>query len=630
MPPKLIRLSTLTRSQSREQGLDFTWSRQLGGSVEITTKEIEQDSQAGQHEDPADKLSNTSVAIEIEVEVSSTDGSRRGEAEDQGSHSSLEWDNNPDIRNPLLSTDDDILRRYDIDSILGSEASEDCLGVGHCPDLYPQKSWSISVNRLDRLDPLEVSPERRPRKSSSTPNLLNIAAEVHSEDTSREVSLVNNVFEMDQDQYDLRCEEFDDMIVEIEDGLEEFTSVEVRSHHSHEDVAEKLNDTKTRYDDLKKGLRNFYKEFGKKDHPEWFNEWEAKLKNVLAKYKARDTAVWDKVEEIKEQERLRAVPKPVDKSTDSEITDAVSREKDAVVGRAQSRRKYLLNAMKDLRDEVKKAAKTETLKDFNIVKFLKESRKWVDEAKHIDRNMLELEELVVLYPLPSDQKDELENMHQSMKKDLKQIVGDLEAEDLSRNLYTLSQSSSKDSIPYPVFRAKPDDDVHKFLAEFKDALVRNQIPTKDQVKILRTSSLKNFALEVVHKDVSEIEEAYKILLKQFGNADQVFASKFKIFMSECERKWPEIGVNPKEVYQKMTKLITQLDDLQKLVDNKSVDKGELFNSNNVKRLFTIVPTEITIKVYEKIDDERLKRKSRPSRNVLRSTKRLLSRNFGQN
>ena len=65
MPPKLIRLSTLTRSQSREQGLDFTWSRQLGGSVEITTKEIEQDSQAGQHEDPADKLSNTSVAIEI-------------------------------------------------------------------------------------------------------------------------------------------------------------------------------------------------------------------------------------------------------------------------------------------------------------------------------------------------------------------------------------------------------------------------------------------------------------------------------------------------------------------------------------------------------------------------------------
>ena len=173
---------------------------------------------------------------------------------------------------------------------------------------------------------------------------------------------------------------------------------------------------------------------------------------------------------------------------------------------------------------------------------------------------------------------------------------------MNRKLYTLSQTSSKDSIPYPVFRAKPDEDMHKFLAEFKDALIRNQIPKKDQVKILRMSSLKNFALEVVHKDITDIDEAYKILLKQFGNSDQVFASKLKIFLNECERKWPEISTNPKELYQKMTRLISQLDDLQKLVDDKSVDKGELFNTHNVKRLFSIVPTEITLRVYEKIDE----------------------------
>ena len=173
------------------------------------------------------------------------------------------------------------------------------------------------------------------------------------------------------------------------------------------------------------------------------------------------------------------------------------------------------------------------LEDFEVIRFLKESRKWISEAKDIDKKVLELEELVILYPLPSDQKEELDDCHQALNRDLKKITNDLETEDSRRKLYTLSQSSSKDAIPYPVFKSKADEDVHKFLAEFKEALVRNQIPKKDHVKLLQ-SSLKNFALEIVNKDITEIEDAYKILIKQFGNADQVFTSKYKVFLNECE------------------------------------------------------------------------------------------------
>ena len=77
------------------------------------------------------------------------------------------------------------------------------------------------------------------------------------------------------------------------------------------------------------------------------------------------------------------------------------------------------------------------------------------------------------------------------------------------------------------------------LKEFKEALVRNQIPVKDQVKILR-KNLKNFALEIVHKDVTAVNEAYKLLVKHFGNSEQIW---FKVFLNECEKRWPSQDQN---------------------------------------------------------------------------------------
>ena len=175
----------------------------------------------------------------------------------------------------------------------------------------------------------------------------------------------------------------------------------------------------------------------------------------------------------------------------------------------------------------------------------------------------------------------------------------MEEEDKRRKLYTLAQSNSKDAIPYPMFKSKQDEDIHKFIMDFKDALVRNQIPRKDQVKILR-GSLRNFALEIVHKDIDDVDKAYEILANQFGNSDQVFTSKYRIFLSECEQKWPSLETKPKEVFQKTTKLVSHLEELEKLVTAKSVDKGELYNASNVKKLFGVMPAIIKDKALEKV------------------------------
>ena len=152
------------------------------------------------------------------------------------------------------------------------------------------------------------------------------------------------------------------------------------------------------------------------------------------------------------------------------------------------------------------------------MRFLTESRKWKEEIKEVEIKVLELKELVIVYPLPPPKSDELNKLYETTSQTLKTIIGELEQEDRSRMLYTLVKSNSKDSIPYPIFKSKPHEDVHVFIDEFKDTLVRNQIPKKDHVKILRVY-LQNFALEIVQESITDIDEAYQILLDQFGSSD---------------------------------------------------------------------------------------------------------------
>ena len=48
--------------------------------------------------------------------------------------------------------------------------------------------------------------------------------------------------------------------------------------------------------------------------------------------------------------------------------------------------------------------------------------------------------------------------------------------------------------------------------------------------------LRGLALVIVHKDLTDIEEAYKLLTRQFGSTDQIWAAKYKVFLQECEKK----------------------------------------------------------------------------------------------
>ena len=59
--------------------------------------------------------------------------------------------------------------------------------------------------------------------------------------------------------------------------------------------------------------------------------------------------------------------------------------------------------------------------------------------------------------------------------------------------------------------------------------MRKRVSAVDQARILR-SNLKRFALDIVHKDIIDIEVAYTLLIRQYGGTDRVWAAKYKLFV----------------------------------------------------------------------------------------------------
>lgn len=671
MPPKALKFKTFTRSRSREQGLEFEWSRELGGSVQVRTRRLE-----GTSDDPYElvdqgaRITETSPVsevdrVEVEVEVSSDESSQ--ETSSEGSESNqpeevaqLVWDNGDQIEQPILDPEQSILRRHRLDSLFGSGNLEAEL---NCDLHYPHqgRSWSVSVNRLDLVNQGDISPERRPRTStSSSLPALQVIAEVHAQagvvgdeeqrqdqvaEDPEDIQVVQvegqqhrqeqvvqpevagveeqqqgqpeevgglqegqaqvpeaphevapqavpaapqealpaaEVLGMDETAYRTRSKQLDRKIKDIEDAIKDFTVEDVHDHDT--DVATPLGDVKTRFEAFRTEVRDFCDEIDEEAHGDWTESWQQKLDTLHGKYKQNDRQVRAKLKQLKDAKEESVQSHSTSRNTS--FDDLASIE-----NKTRVKRKHLLLEMKDLAEAVKEAGSIPKLNDFDVVKYLKMSRKWQQELKEINKKIGDLEEITVNHPLPSVEQEELENVHAALKGDVKAAVRMLETEDETRQLYTLNQTSSKEAVPYPVFKGRPDEDIHKFIRDFKDAAVRNQIPRKDQVKILRRS-LKNFALELIKEELSDIDEAYAILKDRFGNSDQIFLAKFDIFFRECEKKWPSIDSNPKELYQKTAKLVDQIKDLEKLIDEGSVDRGELYHRDNTKKLYHIMPQEI--------------------------------------
>ena len=313
MPPK-EKLST--RRQAREAGLTLSWSRELGEGVAVDQQVVDH-----QQQEVAQQLPQVSGA-EDQTTIQQEAGKNSSEEEQ-------EWDHTADLSSPLKD-DSDLL-----DLSIGSVDSESTLRAT-LPDLNLERSWSVSVNRLE-ADTLEnITPERLPPRSrlfgesgseSSTPetpprletvpeepddfeseeNLetvqerraeidrvlerLELLAELPGViDVDIEEPVVNLVAKMDEDAYKTRSRVFKDKLRELEHAIKDFTVEDVVDIEADHHTAP-LEEANTKFNTFRQGLWNFYDEFDRDEHSEWEEEWEGKLDALHLKLKVNEREV---------------------------------------------------------------------------------------------------------------------------------------------------------------------------------------------------------------------------------------------------------------------------------------------------------------------------------------------------
>ena len=163
MSPKLDEKKIGTRTTTKNAGVSFSWNKKLGDKTIVESGPLDAEEERLNSEarnleaveiieaaGGEDHDANGVHVADIETEVSDTE---RTTSEEE-TNDNLNWDHVADSDSPLK--DEHEL----LDISIGS--FQDCDSIPPCVD--PTRTWSTSVNRLDRLDPDDITPERRPRR----------------------------------------------------------------------------------------------------------------------------------------------------------------------------------------------------------------------------------------------------------------------------------------------------------------------------------------------------------------------------------------------------------------------------------------------------------------------------------
>ena len=346
---------------------------------------------------------------------------------------------------------------------------------------FSSTQWSTAINRINSS--LILSPRFRLYGTSES-----IREEEIIDTEQPGVDGVGLVTIMDEEAYAKRAAEFKKLFRDVEDSILDFTEEDVFDQNI-DTCDDSLNQIKNKFITLRSSLRDFYEEFDSNAHPQREQEWEDKLNALATKYKKNERDVKAKIQQLK-REAAQALTNNADNTT----ANGLSRHNSggdgltdtALVAKSEIERLDILSCLNELHSQIGAVGVCAELEDFEVVKYLKLASSWKTELKVLDKRYVELQKSVVLHPFSPEIKQELHNLHKQVKDELSVVATELENEDSTRRLYTYSKTNSRDPVPYPLFRAKDDEDVHKFIKEFKEALVRNQVALKDQTKILRT------------------------------------------------------------------------------------------------------------------------------------------------
>lgn len=175
-------------------------------------------------------------------------------------------------------------------------------------------------------------------------------------------------------------------------------------------------------------------------------------------------------------------------------------------------------------------------------------------------------------------------------------IDQVKEEDSNRCLYSLAKSKTA-TVKLPVFAGTQAEDFSKFRREVEKGMKINRVRKYDQVSKLR-ECLRLDAKELIPSTMDDIEEAWKILDKRYGDPSRVMAAR--------KQKLRDLGKLPpcgkdheslKNQVQWLIKLETTLNDIIELASSNLDMEYEAYNG---KMIGTTIMNLFPVNVVDKL------------------------------
>ena len=261
-------------------------------------------------------------------------------------------------------------------------------------------------------------------------------------------------------------------------------------------------------------------------------EWNAEVASIIAEEEANSIAVKKQLEEVCSAEVTA-------------VTSERRKEKDADDAREKAK---LVQKRKLVREDVSKMltkmnllTNLEILDDDKIRRHWNESETWKTDLRNFKERLDDVLIQSAGLGLDEDNATAISSLEKLGDRVREKILKLQEVSD-KRGLYLGCENASRDTVEYPTYAGELGENIYEFAAEFKSAVIANQVAEKDKVKKL-LKCLSGSARSKMGTYYEDVSEALKELLSYFGNPHVLWTQELESIKKEFRSKsaWGSYG-----------------------------------------------------------------------------------------
>ena len=253
------------------------------------------------------------------------------------------------------------------------------------------------------------------------------------------------------------------------------------------------------------------------------------------------------------------------------------------------------NESKVLAREIKKFLDSDEATDEEIETAMGKIDDWNKRFERIKDKSYAIQRNSQCYNLNDPRVSNSQATITNLEHELNMAIDQVKEEDSKRCLYSLAKSKTA-TVKLPIFTGAQAEDFSKFRREMEKGMKINRVRRYDQVSKLR-ECLRQHPKELIPSTMDNIDEAWKILSKCYGDPTRIMAAR--------KQKLKDLGQLPprgkdagrlRNQVEWLINLETTLNDIMELANSNLDMEYEAYNGAMIRTIRQLFPVEMMDKL----------------------------------